>query len=103
MKILDLNYCFLKPEYSSIITLFLEVDESVKNTEIDFKLLLNHSLQITIQEKNLQWQSKPIEDPQLLQQLLHQKTPVVLCNHDGDFLFTFESEPLSPLKIKKFS
>jgi hypothetical protein len=101
MTLLNLNYCFLKPEYSSKSILFLEVDESIQNTEIDFKLLLNNSLKISIAQKNLTWQSSPIQDVQILNQLKYHKTTIVLCNHSGDFLFTFESEPLSSIKPDK--
>lgn len=100
-KLLDLNYFILKPEYSSRCILFLEVDESIQNTTIDFKLLLNNSLKISIKQKNISWQSSPIEDTQALNQLKYDKTQIILCNSNGDILFAFESEPLSSLKISK--
>lgn len=95
----NLEFAYMRAEKNNQYTLFLKVDESILDKELDIEL--NHEKQLVIKENNdtLYITKKLPED--IFQILAYGKTMAVFTDSNGDFLAQQDLNPLMVSKIAK--
>lgn len=97
-----LEYTFLKTEADNKITLFIQVNLAWLEKELDITLTQEKLLSIKIEnEENLVLVSEPLP-PLLYHSLAHEKTNVVLCDNEMNFLAQFTLDALAPTQEDSF-